>query len=123
MLDINDASNFSMVVAFGNKDPHAVEHLGDNDKVMYVNQNKTSRKDPSLLAKTAPEADDIAVSEMFSYVTEEGRDTRAYISPTQTLNRPDISGNRDMARKNIQTKQKYKISSNYIASQMGVARI
>lgn len=123
MLDINDASNFSMVVAFGNKDPHAVEHLGDNDKVMYVNQNKTSRKDPSLLAKTAPETDDIAVSEMFSYVTEEGRDTRAYISPTQTLNRPDISGNQDMARKNIQTKQKYKISSNYIASQMGVARI
>lgn len=121
MLDINDSSNFSMVVAFENKDPHPLEHVGDNDRVMYVNKNKTSRKDPSLVAKTAPEADDIAVSEMFSYVTEAGRDTRAYISPTLTIDRPDISGNRDMALKNNKTAQN--VNSDFLRLQKEAARI
>ncbi len=123
MLEINDASNFSMIVAFGENDPHKTEHLGDNDKVMYINRQKNSRRDPSLLNKDRPEDDDIAVSEMFSFINEnDGRDTRAYVSPTLSLSRADIKGNSDMARKNTVEKQQHKTAAPAIIGQMAAAR-
>lgn len=113
-LMINNTSNFLLAIKFDKEDPHEEEHLGDSRGFLYVNENKNSRNDPSIIKTNSPTAGMVAVAEKFEYDDGNGKDTRAYISPSCTIC-SNISGNSDLVKGTQHIMQATKMSSVHVA--------